>query len=92
MLTACKRRSVQCRLSPRVGGNQWSLVEVFQRDLSAVTLSHFVSHTELINFLNYYHGISFVARKNNRCYPLIDNLYSLLQALGPKRHSVQETK
>ena len=47
---------------PPPGGGAKS-VEVFQRGLSAVTLSHFVSHTELIIFLNYYHGIRFVGRK-----------------------------
>ena len=57
---------------------------MFQQGLSAVTISHFVSHAEIINFLNYYDGIRFVGRKNNRyhkCSPLI-----ILKAFGPKRH------
>ena len=71
MLTAGKQRSVQCCLLPPGGGGEGGAksVEVFQRGVSAVTLSYFVLHTEIINFLNYYHGIRFVGRKKKSLLP-----------------------
>ena len=68
---------------------------MFQRDLSAVTLSHFVSHTELIKFSNYYHGIRFVGKKTIVVTTNVSRssiTFTLFYRLSAQKDTVQEAK
>ena len=59
-----------------------------------MTLIYFVLHSELSNFSNGKHGFSFLGEDcwyhQNRS--LVNNLYTILKASGPKRHPIQDAK